>query len=510
MFLTEKTWPADRAEPDQRGRDRVISGRRVGQLTVFIVSWLVTYNRAYLTGDDINTFKGTGYGVPLFLPRLKPDWIPNRVVDMYGRNLLVHVFDTIYFPAKSLFGADFFFVFKLFNATLFAIFLCFVYRYMADLVFVRERSSREGQKRDGDILPNLFIAFVILTVLPWTNEVDMVCYQFPAFLSFMVLAELFKLMPRFSLPEASGVPGAWLMTLAFIAAFSLEAYSAIIAAAIVFAWMLNAPWRSRQVWRSPAFIVSGLLVVFSVAALGIAARLAQRPDSIEKASPIKQIEEFVLGSKLLSHDARLYCGLLVVGVIAPLLMLACQPLYRRFMQGNRSAAGLIAPVWQNFSSTRWVIFFLIVLFPTMIVTSMISLETSTNYFSLDAYPWGGFLLIAAFFAVPAIAMPILWGWEGNFLADTARIFLMMLFISGAAVHAMRDSMQDYENSVKIQAAYRAAQANTTGIFDTGLSLDALALQMRPLPTAQSPSRFVSGYPPFFKKYYGVGSQLLFK
>jgi len=510
MFLTEKTWSAEHAEPDQRGRGREIAGRGVGQLTIFVLSWLVTYNRAYLTGDDVNTFKGTGYGATLFLPRLKPDWIPNRVVDMYGRNLLVHVFDTIYFPAKSMFGADFFFVFKLFNATLFAVFLCLVYRYMADLVFFRERSLREGQKRDGGILPNLLIAFVILMILPWTNEVGMVCYQFPAFLSFVVLAELFKLMPRFSLPEPPGVPAAWLVTLAFIAAFSLEAYSAILAAAILFAGMLNAPWRLREVWRGPAFIVSCLLAVFSAAALVIAARLAQRPDAIEKASPIKQIEEFFLRNQLLSHDARLYCGLLVVGVVVPLLVLACLPLYHRLARGNGSAAGLIAPVWQNFSSARWVIFFLIVLFPTMIVTSLISLETSTNYFSLHTYPWGGFLLIAAFFAVPAITMPVISAWEGSFLADTARIFLMMLFISGAAIHAMRDSMQDYENSVRIQNAYRAAQENMTGVFDTGLSLDALALQMRPLPTAQSPSRFISGYPQFFKKYYGADSKLLFQ
>ena len=123
---------------------------------MFFIAWFVTYNRAYLAGDDVNTFQGSGYGVPLFLPKPEPGWIPNRVVDLYGRNLLGHLFDLIYFPAKSLFGADFFFVFKIFNATLFAIFLCFVYRYLMRQIVIQEGWLRgEQQKRDGDVLSSL-------------------------------------------------------------------------------------------------------------------------------------------------------------------------------------------------------------------------------------------------------------------------------------------------------------------------------------------------------------------
>lgn len=514
MFLTKKAWSAELADPQQRGRGRDISGRAIAQMTVFFVSWFVTYNKAYLAGDDINTFKGSGYGVSIFLPRLKPDWIPNRVVDMYGRNLLVHIFDLIYFPAKSLFGADFFFVFKIFNATLFAIFLCFVCRYLMGQVFAQGRSLREGaQKHEGDVLPSLFVAFVTLTILPWSNEVQMVCYQIPAFLGFVVLAELFKLMPRISGQVQGDVPAIqapWLMTLAFIAAFSLEAYSAILLAAIVFAWVLNGQWRSKAVWRGQAFIMSCFLMGFCVAALFVTELYAQRPTAIEKLSPIKQIETFVFANKLLPHDVKLFCGCLVVGVVAPLLIVAFRPLCRRFVQGNATVMGWIAPVLQRFSLMRWGVFLFIVLFPTMIVVSLTSLETGDNYFSLNLYPWGGLLLIAAFFAVPAITMPTIWFFEGNFIADTIRIFLMMLFISGAAIHATRDSSQYYDNSVKVLNAYRAAQANSTAVFDTGLSLDSIPLQMRPLPTAHSLSRFVGDYPPFFKKYYDVNAAILFK
>ena len=87
---------------------------------------------------------------------------------------------------------------------------------------------------------------------------------------------------------------------------------------------------------------------------------------------------------------------------------------------------------------------------------------------------------------------------------------MMLFISGAAIHVIGDTSQSYENSVKVLNAYRAAQMNATAVFDTGLSLDAMSLKLRPLPTAQSPSQWISAYPTFFKKYYGVNTTILFK
>jgi hypothetical protein len=513
MHLTEKNLSAERTDQAQRGQILDVPGRVIGQVTVFLVAWFVTYNKAYLMGDDVDTFNGNRW-LPMFLPRLQPEWIPNRVVDLYGRSLLVHVFDVIYFSAKSLFGADFFFVYKIFNATLFAIFLCFVYRYFVELVLIQELSLREGQlKLDGGVLPSLFIAFVTLSILPFTTEVVMVCYQVPAFLSFVVLAELFKLMPRFSVPGLAGVPTTWLMTLSFVVAFSLEAYSAIILAAIIFAWVLNYRGHSSKDWRSQAFIVSGLLGSFCVAALGVTVRYSQRPLASEKSSPTRQIIEFFVANKLLPYDAKLYCGFLIVGVLGALLLAAFLLFYRRLVRDDAMVVGgLTAVLQRRFSLIRWTLFFLIVLFPTMIAVSLISLETDYNYFSFSIYPWGGLLLIAAFFAVPAIVLPTLWFLRGNFLFDMARIFLMMLFISGAATHAMRESSQSYYNSMKVLNAYRAARRNlnSTAVFDTGLSLDSLPRDARPLPTARGPSVMIRAYHEFFKKYYDVNTKILFK
>jgi hypothetical protein len=152
----------------------------------------------------------------------------------------------------------------------------------------------------------------------------------------------------------------------------------------------------------------------------------------------------------------------------------------------------------------------VVLFPTMIVASLISLETGINYFSLNSYPWGGFLLIVGLFAIPVIATPAVWCWRGTVAADMTRNFLMMVFISAAAIHTVKGSSQYYDNSVKILNAYRAAQLNSTAVFDTGLSLDSIPYQMRPLPTAKSPSTFMSEYQQFFKKYYDINTTVLFK
>jgi MFS family permease len=512
MFFSKKVWSAELLDSDRTGQGREISGRLSAYTVIFFVSWFVTYNKAYLTGDDVSTFKGSSYfRAFIFFPKLKHGWIPNRVVDMYGRNFLARVFDLIYFPAKSLFGVNFFFVFKIFNATVFAIFLCFVYRYLVDQIFTQELSLGEGtQKRGEDVLSSIFVAFLVLTFLPWTNEVQMVCYQIPAFLSFVVLAELFKRMPGFSVQVQPNVPLPWLMTLAFVAAFSLEAYSAIMLGAIVFAWLLNYPWFGAKAWRSHAFILSCFLAGYCLAALCVTALFAARPRAIESSSPPrKQIFEFLSASHSLSYDAKLYCGLLAVGILVPLLILVFQPFHQRLMQSDQTMVSGIAPALQR-PLFLWIIFVFIVLFPTMIITSLASLKTGINYFSLNSYPWGGFLLIVGFFAILATAIPAVWCWEGDVYADMARNFLMMLFISWAAIQAMNGSSQYYENSLKVLNAYHAARRNLTPVFDTGLSLNAIPYQIRPLPTAQSKSGLIAEYRQFFKKYYEVNTKILFK
>ena len=151
----------------------------------------------------------------------------------------------------------------------------------------------------------------------------------------------------------------WLMTLAFVAAFSLEAYSAIMLAAIVCAWVLNDPWRSPKIWRHQAFIVSSLLAFFCVVALIVTALYSQRPDSTGKFSVTKQIAAFFFANKSLSSDAKLYCSVLAVGLLAPLLVMAVLPFYRRLVQGNARKTGWISPVLQRLSLTRWMLFFLI-------------------------------------------------------------------------------------------------------------------------------------------------------
>ncbi|GLQ88969.1 hypothetical protein [Dyella flagellata] len=105
-----KTTLSDMGGPSQQEWKSGALGRHLSSIAVFFVSWCVTYSRVYVNGDDVVHMQGS-YGKSIFLPSFKPDWIPNRVFDMYGRNLLVHLFDMIYFPVKSLFGVDFFLFF---------------------------------------------------------------------------------------------------------------------------------------------------------------------------------------------------------------------------------------------------------------------------------------------------------------------------------------------------------------------------------------------------------------
>lgn len=478
----------------------------VGRIVLLLVSWCSTYNSAYMSGDDVVHFQG-GYGKKIFLPTFKTDWIPNRVLDTYGRNLFTHVFDLIFFPLKSLFQMDFFHFYKIFNATLFSAFLLLIHRYVMRQVHdAARRLQPDGADNARGILPGLFVTFAIMAILPWVNDVQLICYQVSAFISFVVLAEIFKGIPATPWRGRPAISMSWLITMGFVAAFSLEAYSAILLGALFLAWMMHWPRRAGQIWRAPAFIASILIAVFCMAALLIASLYSQRAVVSTKLSVFKQIFAFFFANGSLTQSAKMDCVLVMacfIGTIA-LAVFSFRHRQRRETTIQLTASADSTPLMS------WMSLLMSVLLPTIVVTALISLKSDENYFSLGAYPWGGLLLICLFCLIPTIAISTAWPAKGYVAADSARIFFLALILSSAAIRMTEQSAQHYDDSAHVLDAYRQAQVHSEGTFDTGLSLDTMPMQSRPLPTAASPAWFIDAYVRFFKKYYGADTHALFK
>jgi hypothetical protein len=458
---------------------RAGSGDLVGRVAVFLVAWLVTYDKAVVCGDDIYHFQDR-YGSSVFLPNFAPGWIPNRVVDLYGRNLLAHLFDLVFFPLHSLFGADFFYVFKLFNATLFAAFLCVVHWGL-----LRRCAG-------GGALLSLFVGGAVLLIMPWTNEVRAVCYELPGFLGFMVLAAFFDLMPG----EARAAPP-WLLAAGFAAAFSLEGDTAILLGAMAVTWVLAAPWREPGMWRRDVTVFSGLMAVFCLAALMATVAFSQRDGLSESFIPVAEFAAFLFhGGPAPDPNPLFFAAMLLAGLAG----LGGIALFRRRFLGLCGEA----------STFRWAALFGLVGCVTLVVAALISLETNQNFFTFRAYPWGGLLLIPMLFAVPAVAALLEAARQGGFVLQAGRVLVMAVALSRIAVAATSGAAQGYQTSETVLTAYHAVLAGGGPVIDTGLGLEGIEMQQRPLPTPDSTVWFIGAYKSMFWKYYGVVRDVTFR
>ncbi len=459
-------------------------GAWAGQAVLVAVAWLGTYAKAVVCGDDVDHLSAP-YGSAIFLPNFAPGWIPNRVLDLYGRNLLARVFDLLFFPAHDLTGMDFLTAYKVFNATLFAAFLWLVHRCIM---------ARLGP-RPGALM-SLFVAFAVLLIMPWTNEVRAVCYELPAFLLFVLLSEVFA---RLRGGEAELFSAGWLLALGFIAAFSLEGDAAILLATLLAAAMLARPWRVPGFWRGDAAWLGGLIGAFCGLALVTALAFSRRDGVSETFIPIKQyIAHFRTGAYL-PADPAFYGQMLALGAAGLAAMIACR---RRFAAlcgfGGAAAPAAWAREFGYFALTGCV---------TLVVLALISMATNQSFFTFRAYPWGSLLITAMLFALAAVAASL------AALADRAApalVFVLVIATSRMAVAALGQPAAAYDDSAKVRAAYAAVVGGATGVVNTGLDLDSREMPLRPLPTADSPGWFIAAYQALFLKYYGVRTTATFR
>jgi hypothetical protein len=216
---------------------------------LFTVVWFATFGAAFVNGDDVVYISNYWELSDVFLPEFRESWLPNRVIDSYGRSLVTVSFDFFYFPIKAIFDTDFFLAYKYFSATLFAGFISIVYSYITkSACILKVNSSELHNDRAYRLVVGIFLAAMLITCLPWKNQVHLFAYQLPAFLSFVLLTELSKTVYRSWRVSGQNEPKKWqalsgfypssILLLAFVSAFSVEAYPAIMLISIISAWLL--------------------------------------------------------------------------------------------------------------------------------------------------------------------------------------------------------------------------------------------------------------------------------
>jgi len=472
-------------------------------LGLFLIAWATTYNAAVMCGDDVNHFHAA-YGNNMYLPNFSWDWIPNRVFDLYFRNLAAALFDVFYFAAHSLFGIGFFTYYKFFSATIFAVFICGVYGYL------RAALRISGGPFVHTALIDLMLAVAVLLILPWTNQVRLICYELPAFLSFLVLVELAKVFYAGVRPAELThclISPAALILLSFVVAFSLEAYAAILLFILVIGVLCAVAYERGSAVRTktlhffrrpelrPGLAVALSLGIFSILALITTILFSERSAGVHRNQPLSGLHVNLPMPGAVSFNASL-CGILLVGGIFVMIGAVLSARYARL----------------PFNDSRYLMLglFILVLASTLIVVGLISFQADQNYFDFDSYPWGGLtlilqlmtLLMAGFVLAPA---------DGQiFGLRVVRIFILFVLASRIAVAVLHGQMAAAQKSDLVAAAYAQVIAGADGVVRTGLSLNAIPMQERPLPTADSPEWFIRNYHEFFEKYYGVQSKAVFE
>jgi len=463
------------------------SGDRAAQAVLAAIAWLGTYNAAVIRGDDVNHLSAP-LGNLIFLPNFAPGWIPNRLVDLYGRNLLSRVFDVTFFPAHALTGVDFFHWYKIFNATLFTVFLLVVHRGVM---------ARIGGQPGA--LVSLFAAFAVLLIMPWTNEVRAICYELPAFLLFVVAGEMFTLL------QGKAPPPSWLLAIGFVVAFSLEGTAAILLGTLAVMFLLARPWRAPKFWRSDAAVLGGLIAAFCAVALLTTVAFSQRAAVSETFVPFKQYAIYLKGGAFPPPDPVLYAQMLALG-IAGLAAIALSRHRFAALCGFTQApySGPLAATARAFG------LFAISGSVTLVVAALISMEANQNFFWFRVYPWAGLLITAMLFGLVAIAAPLAANATRPPLLEAVVIVVVAVAISRMAMAAIGQAAIAYNESEQVEQAYTAALRTGSGVVPTGLNLDATEMARRDLPTADSPLWFIDGYRELFLKYYGIWTTAVFR
>jgi hypothetical protein len=531
-------WPISRHSAKTTVHDK---HRALRFVVFFAAVWIATFTAAFMNGDDvIHMSKNDGWG--FFLPTLNYTWIPNRVFDLYGRSLIAAVFDFVYFPLKAALGVDFYWAYKFFSATVFAGFLTIVYRYVLGTLSTARPRSRDVLYVE---VLSIFLAAILVTTFPWVNQVHFICYQLPAFLSLVLLTELSRLAADCL---ASGRPGSARIShamgrhnyssiffLAFLCAFSLEAYAATILIALMMTWAAIATiwlYQSHRVERAKPdaltrefqlFAHSSLWTsFFCIVALLLTVRFSGRAEGGTASSFISNLARLRLSVLRENEAIRLFAAygetvstkfLLVLTLFGIVFFQVARVVNKRSALAVKLKPRQPSGRFNCATSLVMGVSATVVCLSSFIVAAAASAKSGRNYFSHANYPWGDLLLPAKLTLILFVVMGLNQIHESLFWIRKISLLVMFVISSACIFNFVNASRDAYRRSILVENAYRAAtavQSNRSDTIESGLLLESIPMQIRPLPSKDCADHFILAYKTMFAKYYGVNDAPLFR
>lgn len=478
--------------------EHIKHGRCGWPLAVFVLTWLLVVGGVYPNGDDI-AHLSRQIRIDQFVPVLGPHWIPNRIVDMYGRTLLTLGVEWWYGILHPWTGMDFFRVYQLLSASVMAALTAAVFAYMD------WRARLAGGRPSSFARITLFV--LLLTLLSWRNQVHLMAYQLPAALGFILLWELHHWVsaaPDRKVFDQARIPG--LCVLSYLTAFSIEAYALLIL--LVWPWLA---WTARRNFKTTqhrqqskqAFAVTFTLsftAAVQVIALLLVAIFSERVkvsnSGGERMSPH-------LGS-ILEGQIGWFLGSGLFFTLTCFTGLAFWIWHMRRIPDKTGtpSPGHIAQNEINFAG--------IVLLSSILMASVVSFSARKNYFSHNLYPWGDLLLIGK--------MTISCGFfhwlsrleKSPWPSRTAITLAVAVGISRLIPCAVEDAIQKQSTAFIVEKSYQMASTTGASEIETGLNLAQTDEAIKPLPTTDSPEWFKQGYRQLLEKYYGAKHNVFFK
>jgi hypothetical protein len=213
---------------------------KIVALFLFLGIFVTTFNSAYMSGDDFVSIAGIIWR-DVYIPSFSKTWIPNRVFDPYGQALFTLLLDSLYHPLHLITGISIFWTHKILASLLFATFVTTIYVYIGKKL----ASFRDpNESRTLDLLTNIAIALALASVLPWKNHTHIISYEIPAFLTFVLFLELSEFLIQDAGKKAIesndfSRSSSFYIVLIYIIAFTLEAYSLILALAFLLLILIN-------------------------------------------------------------------------------------------------------------------------------------------------------------------------------------------------------------------------------------------------------------------------------
>jgi hypothetical protein len=479
-------------------------------LPVFVITWLLVVRGVTPNGDDIAHIAGQ-IRFDRYVPVLGSHWIPNRVLDMYGRTLLTQVFELLYWPAHRLSGCSFFSFYQVFSAMIHAAFVT-----LCAWVLDRAATPRGFViGREVLLLSRSLLVTALLVLLPWKNQVHVMAYQLPALLAFLTLLLLNRQLYAWQ-QGGSDQPRNVLMTLLvmYVSAFSLEAYSLL--ALMVSLYFCVIVWREVRgssvsegliKLRRPA---PWLLLTF-MACNGLALVLVKWYSERAKVGHAD-------GARVAPHLSGLLEGHLSWSLGQGVFFTAMGVLGMVWWMARewQERAGIRPPLAHKSSGVMLVPFkpeaFLVLVtsLASLVMVQVVSRASGYDYFSHHLYPWGDLLLVGKF---------MLLGWAYGWLIRLdqapwgARCFIALsgfVTMTHFWVVLLESGAADQRFAQRVEAAYFNAVNSDAPWVDTGLNLAMIPAQTQPLPTEHSPDWFVQGYRYLFQTYYGKSRPVLFR